>query len=134
MKYVLHKILYPGYDIKCKRLTNENEIRFAGIIDKNGAIVAGGFKKGLIPFEKDKLRLEEFMEFIYELSQRKSFDDSLGPINYLAARRDRIVLISFPLTDLTLLISADHTIDIEKLASHVVAVFDSEQARFSDGT
>ena len=131
---LLHKIFYPGYDVKCKKLTKENEIRFAGIIDKDGAIVAGGFKKGIIPLEKDKLRLEEFMEFIYEISQRKSFDGSLGPINYLAARRDKIVLISFPLTDLALLISADHTIDIEKQASHVVDVFDSEQSRFSDGT
>jgi len=131
---LLHKILYPGHDVKCRKLTQENEIRFAGIIDKDGAIVAGGFKKGLIPLEKDRLRLEEFMEFVYEISQRKSFDATLGPINYLAARRDRIVLISFPLTDLTLLISADHTIDIEKLASHVVHVFGSEQSRFSDGT
>lgn len=134
MKPLLHKILYPGYDVKCKQLTKENEIRFAAIIDKDGTIVAGGFKKGIVPLEKDKLRLEEFMEFVYEVSQRKSFDDSLGPINYLAARRDKIVLVSFPLTDLTLLISADHTLDIEKLASHVVNVFDSEQARFSDGT
>jgi hypothetical protein len=134
MKPLLHKILYPGYDVKCKQLTKENEIRFAAIIDKDGTIVAGGFKKGIVPLEKDKLRLEEFMEFVYEISQRKSFDDSLGPINYLAARRDKIVLVSFPLTDLTLLISADHTLDIEKLASHVVNVFDSEQSRFSDGT
>ncbi len=134
MKPLLHKILYPGYDVKCKQLTKENEIRFAAIIDKEGAIVAGGFKEEIVPLEKDKLRLEEFMEFVYEISQRKSFDDSLGPINYLAARRDKIVLVSFPLTELTLLISADHTLDIEKLASHVVNVFDSEQSRFSDGT
>ena len=132
--HILHKVRYPGYDEKCKRLTAEREIRFAGIIDRDGAIVAGGFKDGLNPLEKDRLRLEEFMGFVYEISQRKSFDESLGPINYLAARRDRIVLVSFPLTDLTLLISADHTIDIEKLAGHVVDVFDSEQSRFSDGT
>lgn len=132
--HILHKIRYPGYDEKCVKLTRENGIRFAGIIDEGGAIVAGGFKSGLDPLEKDRLRLEEFMEFVYEISQRKSFDGSLGPINYLAARRDKIVLVSFPLTDLTLLISADHTIDIEKLASHVVDVFGSEQSRFSDGT
>lgn len=134
MKPLLHKILYPEYDDKCKQLTKEDEIRFAAIIDKEGVIVAGGFKKGIIPLEKDKLRLEEFMEFVYEISQRKSFDDSLGPINYLAARRDKIILVSFPfpLTELTLLISADHTLDIEKLANHVIDVFDSEQSRFTD--
>ena len=132
--YILHKPQYPEHDAKCKKLTEESEIRFAGIIDKDGVIVAGGFKKGLIPLEKDELKLEEFVEFVYKVSQRKSFDDELGPINYLAARRDKIVLISFPLTDLALLISAEHAIDIEKLARHIVSVFGSEHSRFSDGT
>lgn len=131
---LIHKTHYPGYEEKCIKLLQEEKIRFAGIIDKNAEIVAGGFKKGIVPLEKDSFRLEEFMEFICEISQRKTFDDSLGPINYLAARRDKIILISFPfpITELTLLISADHTLDIEKLASHVVDVFDSEESRFTD--
>ena len=133
---LIHRTLYPGYEEKCKKLLREEKIRFVGVIDKNAEIIAGGFKKGITPLERDSFRLEEFIEFVSEITHRKAFDDSFGPINYLAARRDRIILISFPfpLTEMTLLISADHTLDIEKLAHHVVDVFDSEQSRFTDGT
>ena len=131
---LIHKVPYFGYEEECKKLVKEEKIRFAGIIDKDGTVVAGGFKMGIIPLEKNMFRLEEFMEFVSEISQRKAFDDSLGSINYLASRRDKIILISFPLplTELTLLISADCTLNIERLASHVVDVFDSEQSRFTE--
>jgi len=34
------------YDEKCKRLFEESNIRFAGILDEKGKIVSGGFKPG----------------------------------------------------------------------------------------
>ena len=84
------------YDQKCDHLLGESEIRFAGIVDKNGKLIAGGFKKGIIPYENDETKLQSFFEFVSKTSIRKEFDESLGPINYLAARRDKAVLVSFP--------------------------------------
>lgn len=113
------------YDAKCKQLTSEKEIRFAGIIDESGQLVAGGFKDGLTPLEGDESKLSGFMEFASRISLRKEFDKTLGPINYIAARRDRLVLISFPfpVSKFVLLISAEPTVGIESLASKVVAIF-----------
>ena len=51
------KIKYPTYDEKCKKLTLERDMRFAGILDEYGKLVAGGFKDGLIPLEDDRKRL-----------------------------------------------------------------------------
>ena len=42
----------------------ESEIRFAGIVDKNGKLIAGGFKKGIIPYENDETKLQSFFEFV----------------------------------------------------------------------
>lgn len=131
----MHSLVqYPDYDKKCKKLCEEKEIRFAGIVDENGKLVAGGFKKGLIPLERDEQRLEEFMRFVSQVSLLKSFDDTLGPTCYIAARREKVILISFPfpLSKILLLISAEPTIDIEKLASHIVNIFDSDEARFAE--
>ena len=113
------------YETKCKQLINEKEIRFAGIIDENGKLIAGGFKDGLSPLENNENKLDDFMEFASRVSLRKEFDKTLGPINYLAARRDRLVLISFPfpISRFVLLISAEPTVDIEKLAKQVVTTF-----------
>ena len=113
------------YDVRCKDLLDEDGIRFAGIINETGNLIYGGFKKGLLPLESDPKKLDSFMKFVSEISLRKEYQDSLGPINYLIARRDKIVLISFPfpLNNILLLISAERSVNIENLASKVVKIF-----------
>lgn len=113
------------YAQKCKKLLDESEIRFAGIVDKDGQLISGGFKEGLTPYEGDETRLQSFLEFVSKASIRKEYDQSLGPINYLAARRDKAVLVSFPfpITQILLLISAEPTANIENLAKKVVEIF-----------
>lgn len=113
------------YDEKCKNLLQESEIRFAGIVDKEGQLISGGFKEGISPHEGDETRLQAFLEFVSKASIRKEYDESLGPINYLAARRDKAVLVSFPfpVTQILLLISAEPTVNIETLAKKVVEIF-----------
>ncbi len=113
------------YDEKCKRLFEQDTIRFAGILDEKGEIISGGFKPGLTPLEGDEVKLKSFMEFVSKASIRKEFDQSLGPINYLAARRDKAVLISFPfpVSRTTLLISAEPSVNIETMAARVVEIF-----------
>ena len=115
------------FDEKCKILLNEPEIRFAGIITKEGSLVSGGFKEGLTPYENDETKLQAFYNFVSKASIRKEFDESLGPINYIAARRDKAVLVSFPfpISHILLLISAEPTINIEDLAKKVVEIFTS---------
>ena len=113
------------YSQKCATLLDDPEIRFAGIVDKNGKLVTGGFKEGLTPYEGDETKLQSFFDFVSKASIRKEFDESLGPINYLAARRDKAVLVSFPfpVTQILLLISAEPTAHIEDLAKKVVGIF-----------
>lgn len=113
------------YDEKCKILLKEPEIRFAGIINKEGRLVLGGFKDGIIPYENDETKLQAFFNFVSKASIRKEFDESLGPLNYIAARRDKAVLVSFPfpISQILLLISAEPSINIETLAKKVVGIF-----------
>lgn len=115
----------PAYGDRCARLLAVDGIRFAGIIDAGGSLVAGGFGEGIEPLEGDEDRLKSFMEFVSRVSIRSEYDSSLGPINYLAARRDRAVLVSFPfpLTRVLLLVSAEPSSNIEELARTVVDVF-----------
>ena len=115
------------YEQKCNELLSEAEIRFAGIVNSDGNLIAGGFKNGLVPHENDETRLQSFLEFVSKASIRKEHDASLGPINYLAARRDKAVLVSFPfpITRVLLLVSAEPTANIERLAQKVVNIFAS---------
>ena len=121
------------YGEKCDLLLLESEIRFAGIVDKDGQLISGGFKKGLTPYEGDETKLQSFLDFVSKASIRKEFDESLGPINYLAARRDKAVLVSFPfpISQILLLISAEPTANIENLAKKVVEIFTDVSKRLS---
>ncbi len=113
------------YDKRCKDLLDEDEIRFAGIINEAGNLLCGGFKKGLLPLESDQAKLESFMKSVSKISLRTEYDDNLGSINYLAARRDKTVLISFPfpLSRSLLLISAEPSVNIDNLANKVIKIF-----------
>ncbi len=113
------------YAAKCQELLEDPDVRFAGIIDDRGQLVSGGFKESITPYEADETRLHAFMEFVSRITIRKEYDQSLGPINYLAARRNRVVLMSFPfpITKIVLLVSAEPNVDIEDLASRVTKAF-----------
>ena len=121
----MSEINYDIYDKKCQKMLDEDEIRFAGIINEDGNLVSGGFKKDITPLENDEAKLKSFMEFVSKVTIRKEYDKTLGPINFLAARRDRAVLVSFPflVSRFVLLISATPSVDIEQLATKVINIF-----------
>jgi hypothetical protein len=97
-------------------LLKEDEVRFAGLINNMGKLVAGGFKDGVSPYEDEAERQKMFMELALRVSMRMEFDYSLGPVKYSASRREKVVMMSFPINNNVLMISADPSIDIEKFA------------------
>ena len=107
---------------KCNRLLQEDEIRFAGLINSMGRLVAGGFKEGIIPLEDEAERQKMYMELALRVSMRTEFDYSLGPVKYSSSRRDKAVMMSFPINNNVLMISAETTVDIEQLAKKIMKV------------
>ena len=117
------------FEPRCKELQNRTGVRFAAIIDKNGNKIAGGFTEGVSPYEGDEKNLNGFYKFAVDISLRTdSLSNSLGELNYIASRRDKVILISFPfpISSNILLISAEPGLDIENLALDVVKIFSSE--------
>ena len=116
---------YRAYDERCTRLLDENLVRFAGVIDADGRLLAGGFDPAISPLERNEERLRSFMKFISKITISNEHVDTLGPVNYIAIRRDRAVLVSFPfpLSKVLLLVSVDPKADIEQISSHIVEIF-----------
>lgn len=116
---------YKIYDVRCKDVLEEEGVRFAGILNREGKLVAGGYKLGVKPLEKDEEEFRNFMKRVIEISLRKEHEDTLGKLNYVSCRRDKVVLISFPfpVSNNILLVSAEPSVHIEKLASRVTIIF-----------
>ena len=112
-----------SYQEKCDKLLKEPEIRFAGIINKMGSLVAGGVKKGIIPLEKNLDRQKRYMEIKLRALTRTEFDSSLSPVKYSSSRREKLVEISFPIGDDVLFITTEPSVDIEKAAGKIIKIF-----------
>ena len=117
------------FEPRCKELQYHNGVRSAAIIDQSGNKIAGGFTEGVSPYEGDEKNLHDFYKFAVDISLRTDhLSNSLGNLNYIASRRDKVILISFPfpISSNILLISAEPGLDIENLALDVVKIFSSE--------
>jgi len=110
---------YYVFEQKCQNLLKESEIRFAGLINPMGHLVAGGMKKGLKPLEEDADMRKLYMELILRVSTRQEFDQTLGVVDYSASRREKAVVLSFPIGNKVLLISANANVNIDETAKKI---------------
>jgi len=110
------------FEQKCQNLLKEPEIRFAGLINPMGHLVAGGMKKGLKALEDDADMRKLYMELILRVSTRQEFDKTLGEVKYSASRRSKTVVMSFPIDNKVLLVSANPDVSIDDTAKKVMKI------------
>ncbi|HEY7367292.1 MAG TPA: DUF6659 family protein [Nitrosopumilaceae archaeon] len=110
------------FEQKCQNLLKEPEIRFAGLINPMGHLVAGGMKKGLKALEDDADMRKLYMELILRVSTRQEFDQTLGEVRYSASRRSKAVVLSFPIDNKVLLVSANPDVSIDDTAKKVMKI------------
>ena len=113
---------YSIFQQKCDLLLKEDKVRFAGLINNMGKLVAGGFKEGIVPYEDEAERQKMYMELALRVSMRMEFDYSLGPVKYSASRREKVVMMSFPINNTVLMISAEPSINIEDFAQKALRI------------
>ena len=108
-----------GYKKKCDLLLQIPDIRFAGLIDPMGNLIAGGFRPDVEPLKDESERKKFFMEAVLRQKTREEFDHNLGEVEYAAARRKNVIIISFPVEKNLLLISAEPHQEIDKTAKKI---------------
>jgi len=106
---------------KCKRLLNDvPEVRYIELLDSMGNQVAGSFRRGIKLLKTLEERKRMNIEAVLRVKTREDFDYNLGPVKYAAARREKVVMMSFPIGDNILLISANHDIVIDETARKIM--------------
>jgi len=107
---------------KCERLLQEDEIRFAGLINDMGRLVVGNFKEDIMPLADNTEMQKMYMELAMRVAMRKEFDYTLGDVKYCASRREKVVMISIPIDNNILLVSAEAHADIDKLGNKMMKI------------
>jgi len=112
------------YDKICDKVKNlDVKIRFAGIINGRGILVAGGLKQGVEPLEHKKEDEMLFMELALRVKMRKEFDKQLGRVNFAMASRKRSLMMSVPIHEEDVLyLVAEPDINYKKIAKKTLAL------------
>lgn len=111
-------------DKACKTLSNEDKVRHVGVINELGRLVAGGFRKGISPLLSDEKIRMVYMQMQLDFNMRQELDEVLGPIDYIASRRQKQLIISVPFGENLVLIAAEPDADDKKIIKKAEELFD----------
>ena len=115
---------------KLDEILSEQEIRFAGFVNMQGDLVEGQFREDVVPFENDEYQKRVFRELAIRISTRKNFDFSMGAVKYSASRREKLVMMSFPLKNIILLITTEPHVNIDRLAYKIIQILGKDWSKF----
>ena len=87
--------------------------------------MAGGYKATITPLvdeEEHKICLEHTLEIMLT----KDLDEALGSIDSIVTKRKKVMMITIPMRDFSLLISAEKSGDSEKIIKKALEIFQTE--------
>lgn len=73
--------------------------------------------------EDEKVRMT-YMQMQLDFKMRQELDDVLGPIDYIASRRTKQLVISVPIGDNLVLITAEPDADDKRIIKRAEEIFD----------
>ena len=101
-------------------------IRFAGMINPRGKLVAGGMKDGIEALENRKDDEMLFMELALRVRMRKEFDRQLGKVKFSMSLRDKALAMSFPIgTEDTMYVYAEPSADFASLPIKIMKLIEN---------
>ena len=96
----------------CERVFGLNDdIRYAGVIDSTGTLIAGGMRRGIdsIVSETDE---ELFLTHTaLRKSMRERFDASMGRSRFAYVEREKVSILTFYMKDNLLLVTLEPNVD-----------------------
>lgn len=107
-------------------LSIDPKIRFAGIINERGRLVAGGMRENVEPLESEKDDEMIFMELALRVKMRKEFDKQLGPVNFAMASRERALAISVLINEDILYVVSEPDSDYGVLPKKIIEIIHSQ--------
>lgn len=115
---------------RIESILSEPEIRFCGLIGSSGELIVGDIKKGIVPFENDARRKQMFQELAHRVANRESFDANLGRVKYSSSRREKVVMMSFPIGRYIILVIAEPHVNIDRLGWKIIDKLGKQWSEF----
>ena len=100
----------------------DNTIRFAGMINPRGRLVAGGMKEGVETLESEKDDEMLYMELALRVRMRQEFDKQLGKVQFAMALREKALAMSFPIGEDVLYVVAESSASYGEIPNKILNI------------
>lgn len=118
------------YEKRCQELLEDPEVRFAGLLDESGKLLAGGYKENITPRLTKEQHDVVCQELAARVAKRKKYDAELGHVKYSASRREHVVIMSFPIYEKVVMVVAEPNVNIDRLAFRIIEKLGSQWGEF----
>jgi sugar lactone lactonase YvrE len=105
-----------------------DDIRYAGIINDAGTLLAGGMRKGLDSITEDQSDELYLAQTALRKSMRQRFDDTMGRARFAYVERERISMLTFYMDKNILVLSIEPNVD-----THTVMDIAKDTLKLLDG-
>ena len=98
------------------------DIRFVGIVNREGEVIEGGFRKGIEPLLDQNEEQDMYLQSLSNISFFQSFSEKFGPVDYLLIRQKKITMITIPYKANILCISVSSQSDIDRIRDETIKI------------
>ncbi len=111
----------------CDRIIRlDRSIRFVGIVNNRGEVIEGGFKQGVEPLLNGTDEQQMYIHSLSNLTMLQSYSDRLGMVRYSLTEHEKVTLMTFPLGDGILCLSAMPKANMNKIRDKILKVLKSK--------
>ena len=100
----------------------DKNIRFAGIVNSNGEVVEGGFQQGIKPLLNGPAEQQMYIQSLSNVVTLKQYSDRLGSFRYSVTEHEKVTLLTFPLDDGILCVSASPKAKSDRIRTKVIGL------------
>ncbi len=85
----------------------DRRIRYAGILDQTGRLIAGGMRRGVPSLEPQSEDLRLIANITIQLSTDKTWDQYFGKTQFTFIKREKVNILTFNVGDKLVLVSTE---------------------------
>jgi hypothetical protein len=106
----------------------DRNIRFVGVVNSRGEVIEGGFQHGVQPLLEGTDEQQMYIQSLSNMTMFQNYSNRLGKVRYSITEHEKVTLMTFPLDDGILCVSASPKADINKIRNKVSKVIKERPA------
>ncbi len=123
---------YSSLDTLCQSVLGLNKnIQSVSAINKMGRLVVDTTRPKFAHKVVERTSEHLLMQCVLQISMGRDFDEEYGPINYHISERANLTLLSFPLDDNVILVTANKNVSPISLAKKIVGTISDHRRQVS---